>query len=132
MSDLVSSGPIVLFFYPRAMTSGCSAESCHFRDLKDEFAAHGAHAVGISVDSVEIQSAFDKRHNLGMTLLSDPDREIAALVGAKRLGPIWNKRQTYVIDQSRTILAIISSEMDMEAHADEALAFLAGTEAVAT
>jgi peroxiredoxin len=56
-------GPVVLFFYPKAMTSGCTAESCHFRDLAAEFAAVGARRLGISADSVERQRQFAAKHN---------------------------------------------------------------------
>jgi len=80
--------------------------------------------VGISADPVDRQNEFDQRDSLGFPLLSDPDRSIAASLGAKRIGPIFNRRITFVIDTDRTILAVIKSERDMSAHADEALAVL--------
>jgi peroxiredoxin Q/BCP len=55
LSDLLTGGPVVLFFYPAAMTTGCTKESCHFRDLAAEFAAVGAQRVGISADTVDKQ-----------------------------------------------------------------------------
>ena len=55
LTDLLAGGPVVLFFYPAAMTRGCTQESCHFRDLAAEFAELGAQRVGISADSVEKQ-----------------------------------------------------------------------------
>lgn len=132
LSELVADGPIVLFFYPKAMSSGCTAESCHFRDLKTEFANHGARPVGISADSVDTQARFDTRNNLGMTLLSDTDRSIARIFGARRVGPVWNRRQTYVVDRNRVVLEVISSEMDMDLHADRALEVLAEHGAIAS
>ena len=79
LTGLLEHGPVVLFFYPKAMTTGCTKESCHFRDLGAEFAELGAQRVGISADSVDQQAAFDDQHGLGYPLLSDPDRTVAEL-----------------------------------------------------
>ena len=124
LSGLLASGPVVLFFYPKAMTSGCTKESCHFRDLAGEFAEVGAQRVGISADKVDKQAAFDAKHDLGYPLLSDADRSVASAFGVKRPGPIFNKRATFVIGVDRTVLAAISSETNMDLHADEALTVL--------
>lgn len=121
LSELLADGPVVLFFYPKAMTSGCTKESCHFRDLAGEFAELGAQRVGISADKVDKQAAFDQKHSLGYPLLSDPDRKVASAFGVKRPGPIFNKRATFVIGTDRRVLAAISSETNMDVHADEAL-----------
>ena len=125
-SDLLAAGPVVLFFYPKAMTTGCTKESCHFRDLAGEFAEIGAQRVGISADSVDRQAAFDEKHDLGYPLLSDPDRSIAQIFGVKRPGPLLNKRVTFVIDRDGTVLDRISSELSMDVHADRALEVLRG------
>ena len=123
LSGLLENGPVVLFFYPGAMTYGCTKESCHFRDLKAEFAAVGAQPVGISADPVEKQKQFDEKESLGLPLLSDADRTVAAELGVKRgFGP--NKRTTFVIDTDRTVLDVIHSEISMSSHADKALAVL--------
>ncbi|MDQ2678284.1 MAG: peroxiredoxin [Actinomycetota bacterium] len=124
LTGLLADGPVVLFFYPKAMTSGCTKESCHFRDLGAEFAELGAQRVGISADKVDKQAAFDEKHGLGYPLLSDPDRVVASAFGVKRPGPIMNKRATFVIDTDRKVLAAISSELNMDMHADEALGVL--------
>ncbi len=129
LSDLLKSGPVVLFFYPKAMTTGCTKESCHFRDLAGEFADLHAQRVGISADTVDKQAAFDSKHTLGYPLLSDPDRAVAAGFGVKRPGPIMNKRATFVIGTDNRILAAIGSELDMDIHADEALKVLRATTA---
>ncbi|HEY2213576.1 MAG TPA: peroxiredoxin, partial [Acidimicrobiales bacterium] len=73
LSSFLANGPVVLFFYPAAMTYGCTKESCHFRDLQAEFAAVGAQSVGISADSVDKQKQFDEKESLGFPLLSDAD-----------------------------------------------------------
>jgi peroxiredoxin Q/BCP len=124
LSGLLENGPVVLFFYPKAMTTGCTKESCHFRDLGSEFEAVGAQRVGISADKVDRQARFDAKHGLGYPLLSDPDRTVARQFGVKRPGPLMNKRATFVIGTDRRILGAFSSEMNMEAHADEALSVL--------
>jgi len=124
LSELLAAGPVVLFFYPKAQTSGCTRESCHFRDLAGEFAEVGAQRVGISADPVAKQAAFDTKNSLGFPLLSDPDRSVAGIFGVKRLGPLFNKRSTFVIDTDRTLLDVITSEVNMDVHADRALAVL--------
>jgi peroxiredoxin Q/BCP len=121
LESLVADGPVVLFFYPKAMTAGCTKESCHFRDLGSEFAELGAQRVGISTDRVDRQAAFDAKHSLGYPLLSDPDRSVAKMFGVKRPGPLMNKRATFVIGSDRRVLAAITSETNMDVHADEAL-----------
>lgn len=121
LSELLENGPVVLFFYPKAFTPGCTAESCHFRDLAIDFATTGAQRIGISADDVETQARFAEEYDLGIPLLSDPDRSIAKAYGAKRPGILFNKRQTFVIGQDGKILDIIGSEFDMDLHADAAL-----------
>ena len=80
--------------------------------------------MGVSADPVDRQKEFDERNSLGFPLLSDPDRRIAAMLGAKRIGPLVNRRVTFVIDVDRTVLAVVKSETDMMTHADEALRVL--------
>jgi len=122
LSDLLSAGPVVLFFYPAAMTTGCTRESCHFRDLKGEFEAVGAQRVGISADGVEKQRQFSEKHTFDFPLLSDPERTVAAQFGVKRgFSILPNKRSTFVIDTDRRVLAVINSEVNMNGHADRAL-----------
>ncbi|MFI7140185.1 peroxiredoxin [Streptomyces massasporeus] len=125
LSELLAGGPVVLFFYPAALTPGCTAQACHFRDLAAEFAAVGARPVGISGDDVERQQEFAGRHGLGMPLLSDADGAVRERFGVKRgfsLAP--TKRATFVIAQDRTVLDVVHSELRMNAHADRALTAL--------
>jgi peroxiredoxin Q/BCP len=125
LSELLAKGPVVLFFYPAAMTAGCTRESCHFRDLSAEFAAVGATRVGISVDPVEKQAQFSDKHGFDYPLLSDADKSVARALGVSsgfRLGPVG--RTTFVIGQDRSVLAVIKSELNFNKHADQALAFL--------
>ena len=124
LSQLLADGPVVLFFYPKAFTPGCTAESCSFRDLAAEFAEVGAQRIGVSRDDVETQAKFADAYDLDFPLIADPDGSIAQIFGAKRMGPLPSKRQTFVIDTDRTLLKVISSELNMQVHADEALEVL--------
>jgi peroxiredoxin Q/BCP len=127
LSELLAGGPVVLFFYPAAMTPGCTKEACHFRDLASEFAAVGANPVGISADDVQKQAKFADMQKFDYPLLSDVDGAVATQFGVKRglLGKLMPvKRTTFVIDSDRTVLEVISSEFNMDGHADKALAAL--------
>lgn len=125
LSRLLAAGPVVLFFYPLAMSRGCTAESCHFRDLAAEFEAAGATRVGISGDTVARQRQFDADHQLGYRLLSDADGTVASGYGVRRSLPgLPPRRSTFVIGSDRRVMGVIRSELRMEAHADEALRIL--------
>ena len=125
LSDHLPKGPVVLFFYPAALTYGCTRESCHFRDLKAEFEAVGAQRVGISADQVAKQREFSEKHGFDYPLLSDTDRVVADQFGVKRNAAFLpNKRATFVIDTDGRVLESISSEVNMNKHADRALAVL--------
>jgi len=124
LSEILADGAVVLFFYPKAFTPGCTKESCHFRDLAAEFADAGAQRVGVSSDDVSTQAEFDAAHQLGFPLLSDPDRAIAKLFGVRRPRPLLNKRKTFVIGTDRRIVDVIGSEFNMETHAVAALTAL--------
>ena len=126
LDGLLANGPVVLFFYPAAMTSGCTREACHFRDVGAEFDAVGAQRIGISADGVDKQAEFDDRHDLGYPLLSDVDRKVATAYGVARRGPLPNKRSTFVIGADHTLHEVVSSEINMNTHADRALAALSG------
>ncbi|MET4432126.1 peroxiredoxin [Mycolicibacterium sp. 624] len=127
LTSLLADGPVVLFFYPAAMTPGCTKEACHFRDLAGEFAAVGASRVGISTDAVAKQAKFAEQQNFDYPLLSDSDGVVATKFGVKRglLGKLMPvKRTTFVIDTDRTVLEVIASELSMDSHADKALEVL--------
>jgi peroxiredoxin Q/BCP len=127
LTTLLTDGPVVLFFYPAAMTGGCTAEACNFRDLGAEFAAAGAQRVGISRDSVGKQKQFAELNNFDYPLLSDPDGKVASAMGVKRklpLGPLSTRRMTFVIDTDRRVLDVIHNERNMNDHGDRALEVL--------
>ena len=128
LSTLLADGPVVLFFYPAAMTRGCTMEACTFRDLAAEFRAAGAQRVGISGDPPPKQKQFADTNGLDYLLLSDPAHEIGFRFGIKRrvaLGPLQFKRVTYVIDTDRRLLGTIHAELNINEHAARALELLA-------
>jgi peroxiredoxin Q/BCP len=124
LSELLTAGPVVLFFYPAALSTGCTAEACNFRDLAAEFRAAGVQRVGISRDAVSRQKQFADKHGFDYPLLSDPDSTTASAYGVKRrlpLGPLSTKRLTFVIGTDRTVIEVVHSELDMNQHAGRAL-----------
>ena len=129
LSGLLADGPVVLFFYPAAMTPGCTKEACHFRDIGAEYAAAGVQRVGISRDSVARQKEFADKYTFDYPLLSDADGTVAAIFGVARsgmlakLGPV--KRWTFAIGTDRKVAKVVHSEVNMNTHADEALAAFA-------
>ncbi|GAA5175439.1 peroxiredoxin [Pseudonocardia eucalypti] len=122
LSTLLEDGPVVLFFYPAANTTGCTKEACHFRDLAAEFAAVGAQRVGISPDGVAKQGSFAGKHHFDYPLLSDEGGAVARTFGVwRRFSPLHTKRVTFVIGQDRRVVEVIKSELHFNQHADEAL-----------
>lgn len=124
LEEQLGHGPVVIFFYPKASTPGCTAQSCRFRDLSSEFKRVGATVVGISCDSAESQDGFSSRHSLGFEMIPDPSGRIAARYGAKRRGLKYHRRMTVVIGTDRRILEVVRTELNVHAHADRALAAL--------
>jgi len=121
LSGLAGGGPLVVFFYPKAFTAGCTAQACHFRDLGAEFAELGATRVGVSRDDADTQARFVNEHEFDYPLIADPDGSVAKAFGAKRVGPVPSRRQTYVLDADLTVIKVISDELRMDRHADDAL-----------
>ncbi len=122
LAGLLADGPLVAYFYPAAMTPGCTAESCHFRDLSAEFAGLGAQRVGISADAVDRQREFSDKYSFDFPLLSDPDGAVARRYGVRRnLSLMPTKRVTFVIGTDGVILDVIKSEIRFSRHADRAL-----------
>lgn len=129
LSELLANGPLVVFFYPLAGSGGCTKEACHFRDLESEFAAAGATVVGISTDSPAKQLAFATENHFSYPLLSDTKGEVADQFGVRRrllARTLPTKRATFILDSDSTLRFQVSSETNMNVHANEALAALAG------
>jgi peroxiredoxin Q/BCP len=121
LSTTLQDGPVVLFFYPIALSGGCTTEACHFRDLATEFKEAGAQRLGISTDPVAKQKEFAEVNAFDYPLLSDESGDVARSFGVKRRYITPVKRATFVIDTDRTIRSVVASEMNMGVHADRAL-----------
>jgi peroxiredoxin Q/BCP len=124
LSALAGGRRLVVFFYPKAFTAGCTAQACHFRDLGAEFTELGAARVGVSRDGADAQAGFAAEHAFDFPLIADEDGAVSRAFGAKRIGPVPSRRQTYVLDHDLTVLAVISDELRMDRHADDALEVL--------
>jgi len=119
LSDLIGKTNVVLYFYPKDFTTGCTKEACTFRDNYDEVTARGATIIGISSDSPETHSRFKKEHSLQFALLSDRDKRIRKLYGVdSRFIP---PRTTFVIDKTGKIRSIFNSQLNMTKHVEESL-----------
>jgi thioredoxin-dependent peroxiredoxin len=121
LSDFLGKKTVVVFFYPKDDTPGCTAESCSFRDSYDAFTEAGAEVIGISADSVGSHEQFASKHRLPMTLLSDPGGETAAHYGIKPMFGILPGRVTFVIDRQGIVRHVFSSQLRATRHVDEAL-----------
>jgi peroxiredoxin Q/BCP len=125
LSDLRGK-PVVLYFYPRAMTPGCTIEANEFRDLKAKFAKTGAVILGCSGDSVEAQAKFRDKYKLNFPLLSDPKFDAIEAYGARRMKRFLGKsflgivRSTFVIGPDGRI-ARIWDKVKAKGHAAEVL-----------
>ncbi|MCX6648800.1 MAG: peroxiredoxin [Candidatus Bathyarchaeota archaeon] len=113
---------VVLYFYPKDFTSGCTKEACHFRDAYEDFTEAGAEVVGVSADSPESHRKFRDAYLLPFSLLSDEKGDIKKLYGVA--GHLLPGRVTFVIDKDGVIRHVFSSQIDMKAHVDDALKIL--------
>ena len=113
----------VLYFYPRAMTPGCTREGVRFNELYEEFKRLGAEIYGVSTDSPNTNKRFAEKHGFRFKLLSDRDGEIARLYGVLKKGTKRPSAQrvTFIIAPDLTIAAILKNIRPAERHADEAL-----------
>jgi peroxiredoxin Q/BCP len=128
LADFRGVKPLILYFYPKDDTPGCTKEACSFRDHRGEIEAAGAALVGVSMDTAESHRRFIAKHSLNFPLVSDRDGTIAKAFGVTRLGGLIPflpvKRVTFVIDREGIVRRVIASEFSMDAHVDGALAAL--------
>ena len=121
LSDFKGKRAVVLYFYPRDETPGCTAEACTFRDSYEIFVDRGAEVVGVSGDSVASHERFAEHHELPFILISDTDAAIRRLYGVKATLGIWPGRVTFVIDKDGLVRHVFSSQTDSVRHVEEAL-----------
>lgn len=124
LRDFLGKQPVVLFFYPKDDTPGCTKEVCAFRDDYEEFSKLDAEVIGISSDSVESHRAFAKKHNLPFILLNDEGGKIRKLYGVPNSFGLFPGRVTYVIDGEGVVRYVFSSQIEVERHVQEALEVL--------
>jgi peroxiredoxin Q/BCP len=122
--------PIVLYFYPKDDTPGCTKEACGFRDAKARLAKAGAVVLGVSPDGPESHAKFRTKYKLPFTLLCDPDHVVAEKYGAWREKNMYGKksmgiaRSTFLIDASGRVAKVFKA-VKTDVHADQVLAALA-------
>jgi len=120
---------VVLYFYPKDNTSGCTKEACGFRDLKGEFKQHGAVILGVSPDSVKSHNRFTDKFGLNFPLLADTEKKVAALYNVYRPKKMYGRevmgivRSTFIIDREGK-LAHIMRNVKVEGHMDKVLALV--------
>ena len=124
LSEVLGKRAVVLFFYPKDDSPGCTAEACSFRDNYDAFTAAGAEVIGISSDSLASHTKFAGKHRLPMKLLSDERGEVRALYGVKATLGLIPGRATFIIDTGGIVRHVFNSQLRVERHVREALSIL--------
>ena len=133
LKDFKGKAKVVLYFYPKAMTPGCTVQACGLRDVKAELAKHDAVALGISIDPFARLAKFEQKHDLNFTLLSDEDHAVADKYGVWGLKKFMGKefmgllRTTFIIDKDGRLVHIMD-KVKAKTHHDDVLALLAGLE----
>ena len=121
LSDRLGERVVVLYFYPKDDTPGCTAEACAFRDSHEVFKEMGAEVVGISSDSVDSHKGFADDCSLPFKILSDADGEVRKRYGVPSSMGLLPGRVTYVIDKGGTVRYVFSSQLRATRHVQEAL-----------
>jgi peroxiredoxin Q/BCP len=124
LSEYIGKKNIVLYFYPKDETRGCTREACEFRDRYNVFTNLGAEVIGVSAQSVESHKSFATHHGLPFLLLSDEKSEIRKLYGVSATMGIIPGRVTFIIDKKGVVRHIFSSQFQPEKHIKEALKVL--------
>lgn len=125
IKKILGKKKIVIFFYPKDDSPGCTKEACYFRDLYEAFTEEGAELLGISGQSPESHMQFARKHRLNYTLLSDEDDVVRDLFGVEPdLFGLLPGRVTFVADTSGKVVHIFNSQMQVEKHVEDALKIL--------
>jgi peroxiredoxin Q/BCP len=124
-SELLVKGPIVLYFYPKDFTPGCTQQACMFRDVFHDLDAKNATVVGVSRDGQASHKRFSDTHGLPFSLISDSKRTISKAYDVERLFGLMLKRVTYIIDEKNVIRAVFHHELAAKQHVEDALTALA-------
>lgn len=124
LADVLANGPLVLFFYPKDETPGCTAEVCSFRDAYAAFTDFGAQVVGVSSDSADSHAAFANKHALPYPLASDPGGATRSAYGVPKAFGVLPGRVTYVIDRGGVVRSVFNSMFAPQKHVAAALDIL--------
>ena len=125
-ADHIGKKPLVIFFYPKDFTPGCTAEVCSFRDSFEDFSDAGALVVGISSDSEKSHRNFSKKHALPFVLLSDTDKTVQRKFKvAKRFMSLLPGRETFVIDKTGRVVLVFQA-LQASGHVRNALKAIKG------
>jgi peroxiredoxin Q/BCP len=124
LHDCFGDTALVIYFYPKDHTFGCTIESCDFRDQYQAFLAQGAHVVGISRDDIDSHRSFVAKHHLPFPLLSDSQGIAHQLFGVKKVLGVLPARVTFVALRPGVIRHVYQSELAFRAHATDALSAL--------
>lgn len=115
---------LVLYFFPKAFTPGCTIQAKRFRDNYPELKALGAEVVGVSVDDHETQCRFSAAHELSFPILSDQQKQVSKAFATERTLLPFNKRVTYIIDPEGKVVARFHHEFQIHKHLDDVVSFL--------
>jgi len=118
LSDLLQSGPLILYFYPADFTPGCTKEACSIRDIHNDIQAVGLQVAGISPQDEESHQRFRDEHNLPFMLLSDPDKVVVKMYDVDGPFGVGVRRATYLINQDRTIQDAVQADVRIGRHQD--------------
>jgi len=121
LSEFKGSKSVVLYFYPKDETQGCTKEACAFRDSYEAFKEQGAEVLGVSSDTVDSHTKFAEHHNIAFPLLSDPHGNVRKAYGVPSTLGLIPGRVTYVIDKQGVVRYIFNSQTRPERHVREAL-----------
>ncbi len=124
LSEFLGKKNIVLYFYPKDETPGCTREACSFRDSYQELASLGAEVLGVSGQSVESHKSFATHYGLPFILLSDEDNKVRKLYGVPSSLGLIPGRVTYIIDKKGVVRHIFNSQTQTQQHVEEAKATL--------
>lgn len=119
--DRLGERVVVLYFYPKDNTSGCTAEACAFRDSYEAFTDAGADVIGVSSDSADRHAAFAGKHQLPFTLLADKGGQVRKTYGVPSTLGLLPGRVTYVIDRTGTVRHVFNSMTNIGKHVNDAL-----------
>ena len=118
LTQLLSAGAIVLYFYPTEFTPVCTRQACELRDLQAEIARAGLRVVGVSPQSPQSHAKFKAKHQLPFVLLSDEQKTVVKMYGVNGPLGIGVRRGTYLIDTSRRIRDAVLADFKISRHAD--------------